>query len=482
MTVGAEVPGELVRLVTEPADVVVAAGEHRPADRHRRQRRPRRPRARGAPDQPVGHLGVDRAGGVRGGAARRVDGRGGLRHRAAAVAGARTVVGADPDRLRGPAALHPGRDGDGPMSVAATVAGTPVEVSEVDAREAVLRDAPQVAALPRPGTSEGRQLRRWLTQLVVTERVVAREAEALGVTVTAATPTEDDLLPDADRATRDRQHRGGRAGRPAGPGVVRARHPGRRRRRRRRRRLPRPQPAPLRPVATGGWRIAQRAGSAEVRRADQVAICSVPPGGGPSAGGSTNAAPRWCGWPPATNTPATRASPTTPTNTDDAEPRSSLRPRHRRHQDRRRPRRPRRPAAVRDPAAHPAQRRPRKGLGRSRTHDRRGAGRGRRTRSPASGSPRRAPSTCPTEPSARSTSRPGAASRSATGSPQWSTGCRCAWPATGCAWRSASTGAAPGRARRSCSAWWCPPASAADWSSTARRTAGAPATPGTSGT
>jgi len=83
------------------------------------------------------------------------------------------------------------------MSVAATVAGAPVEVSEVDAREAVLRGAPQVAALPRPGTSEGRQLRRWLTQLVVTERVVTREAEALAVTATASTPTEDELLPDA---------------------------------------------------------------------------------------------------------------------------------------------------------------------------------------------------------------------------------------------------------------------------------------------
>ena len=82
------------------------------------------------------------------------------------------------------------------MSVAATVAGAPVEVSEVDAREAVLHGAPQVAALPRPGTSEGRQLRRWLTQLVVTERVVAREAEVLGVTATVSTPTEDELLPD----------------------------------------------------------------------------------------------------------------------------------------------------------------------------------------------------------------------------------------------------------------------------------------------
>lgn len=31
---------------------------------------------------------------------------------------------------------------------------------------------------------------------MVTERVIAREAEALGVTATASTPTEDELLPD----------------------------------------------------------------------------------------------------------------------------------------------------------------------------------------------------------------------------------------------------------------------------------------------
>lgn len=82
------------------------------------------------------------------------------------------------------------------MTVVATVAGTPVPVEEVDAREAALRASPQNAALPRPGTSEGRQLRRWLTQLLVTERVVAAEAEALGVTVTDSTPTQEQLLPD----------------------------------------------------------------------------------------------------------------------------------------------------------------------------------------------------------------------------------------------------------------------------------------------
>ena len=82
------------------------------------------------------------------------------------------------------------------LHVAATVAGEPVAVTEIDAREQVLRASPQTAALPRPHTSEGRQLRRWLTQLVVTERVVAAEAGALGVSVTGATPGIDDVLPD----------------------------------------------------------------------------------------------------------------------------------------------------------------------------------------------------------------------------------------------------------------------------------------------
>lgn len=82
------------------------------------------------------------------------------------------------------------------MTVAATVAGIPLHVAEVDAREVALRASPQSAALPRPGTSEGRQLRRWLTQLLVTEKVVVAEAETLGVTVTDATPTEEQLLPD----------------------------------------------------------------------------------------------------------------------------------------------------------------------------------------------------------------------------------------------------------------------------------------------
>ncbi|MGV0994257.1 MAG: DUF7158 domain-containing protein [Mycobacterium sp.] len=79
--------------------------------------------------------------------------------------------------------------------IAATVGGAAVPVAEVDAREQVLRTSPQTAALPRPGTSEGRQLRRWLTQLLVTERVIAHEASALDVAADDA-PTLEELLPD----------------------------------------------------------------------------------------------------------------------------------------------------------------------------------------------------------------------------------------------------------------------------------------------
>ena len=79
--------------------------------------------------------------------------------------------------------------------VAATVAGMDVPVADVDAREADLRDTVPADSLPRAGTSEGRQLRRWLTQLLVTERVIAAEAAAAGLTADGA-PTEAQLLPD----------------------------------------------------------------------------------------------------------------------------------------------------------------------------------------------------------------------------------------------------------------------------------------------
>ncbi|MHC9296530.1 DUF7158 domain-containing protein [Mycobacterium sp. LTG2003] len=81
------------------------------------------------------------------------------------------------------------------MTVAALVAGEPVLVDEVDEREARLRATNLASALPRPHTSEGRQLRRWLTQLIVAERVVAAEAVVRGLTASGA-PAEDAVVPD----------------------------------------------------------------------------------------------------------------------------------------------------------------------------------------------------------------------------------------------------------------------------------------------
>jgi [acyl-carrier-protein] S-malonyltransferase len=80
-------------------------------------------------------------------------------------------------------------------ATAATVGGVPISVEELDEREAALRAGPAAATLPRAGTSEGRQLRRWLTQLLATEQVVTSEAASLGVTADGA-PAEQELLPD----------------------------------------------------------------------------------------------------------------------------------------------------------------------------------------------------------------------------------------------------------------------------------------------
>ncbi len=76
--------------------------------------------------------------------------------------------------------------------VAATVAGVAMTVADVDERERAVRDRAGEHALPRPGTAEARQLRRWLTQVLVAERVVGLHAPDAG----AVGPTEDELLPD----------------------------------------------------------------------------------------------------------------------------------------------------------------------------------------------------------------------------------------------------------------------------------------------
>ena len=67
------------------------------------------------------------------------------------------------------------------MTAVAWVAGTPLDLSDVDDRERAVRAGPARSALPHRDSSEGRQLRRWLVQLTTAERLVAREALALGV-------------------------------------------------------------------------------------------------------------------------------------------------------------------------------------------------------------------------------------------------------------------------------------------------------------
>ncbi|MYW63111.1 malonyl CoA-ACP transacylase [Streptomyces sp. SID8379] len=67
--------------------------------------------------------------------------------------------------------------------VAALVDGQPVTEDAVEARVDELRRGPLAARLPRPGTADARNLRRWVVQVMTYEAVVAHEAVALGLTV-----------------------------------------------------------------------------------------------------------------------------------------------------------------------------------------------------------------------------------------------------------------------------------------------------------
>ncbi|MFI7677093.1 peptidylprolyl isomerase [Actinophytocola sp. NPDC049390] len=81
------------------------------------------------------------------------------------------------------------------MTAVAWVSGSPLDVSEVDSMESDLRAGPVGPTLPREHTSEGRQLRRWLVQVLVAERIVAAEAGARGLADTDA-PALFALAPD----------------------------------------------------------------------------------------------------------------------------------------------------------------------------------------------------------------------------------------------------------------------------------------------
>jgi [acyl-carrier-protein] S-malonyltransferase len=77
------------------------------------------------------------------------------------------------------------------MTAVAWVAGAPLELSDVDDRERTVRSGPARAALPDPDSSEGRQLRRWLVQLMAAERLIALEPAD-----SAIAPGLDEIAPD----------------------------------------------------------------------------------------------------------------------------------------------------------------------------------------------------------------------------------------------------------------------------------------------
>jgi [acyl-carrier-protein] S-malonyltransferase len=65
------------------------------------------------------------------------------------------------------------------VTAVAWVDDSPVDSSDVDSREVALRTGPVAPILPRERTGEGRQLRRWLVQVLVAERLVTAFADGL---------------------------------------------------------------------------------------------------------------------------------------------------------------------------------------------------------------------------------------------------------------------------------------------------------------
>jgi len=91
--------------------------------------------------------------------------------------------------MTGPRPRRSGRDGEQCLSPwVAEVDGHRISLAEVDRRAAELRSGPRGALLPPPDTAEGRNLRRWLVQLVAAERVVRNSCAARGID-TAGAPT-----------------------------------------------------------------------------------------------------------------------------------------------------------------------------------------------------------------------------------------------------------------------------------------------------
>ncbi|WP_431895025.1 DUF7158 domain-containing protein [Nonomuraea sp. bgisy101] len=84
----------------------------------------------------------------------------------------------------------------GSHEIAAHLRTGVITAGEVDARVAELRRGPRAALLPAPATAEGRQLRRWTAQVLVTERLLHDEARRHGL---SAPPDAPRRLPPSAR-------------------------------------------------------------------------------------------------------------------------------------------------------------------------------------------------------------------------------------------------------------------------------------------
>jgi [acyl-carrier-protein] S-malonyltransferase len=78
-------------------------------------------------------------------------------------------------------AAHVERPTDHVPETIGWVSGEAVPLALLEVRIAELRAGPMAAALPRPGTSEARQLRRWAAHVLFTELICGAVAQELGL-------------------------------------------------------------------------------------------------------------------------------------------------------------------------------------------------------------------------------------------------------------------------------------------------------------